>query len=48
MIEEVSEAAAHVNPLEALRRAQALGEPSAQAVGMIAVARVVMMNDLPR
>lgn len=42
VIQEVSEAAAQVNPVDALKRAQALGDPSAQAIGMLAVARVVL------
>jgi len=42
VIEEISEAAAQVDAISALKRAQALSDPSAQAIGMIAVARVVM------
>ena len=42
VVEEVSEAAAHVDPVAALRRSQALQDPSAQAISMIAVARVVL------
>ena len=42
VVEEVSEAAAHVDPVAALVRAQKLDEPSAQAIGMLAVARVVL------
>jgi len=38
----VSEAAAHVDAVAALRRSQALEDPSAQAISMIAVARVVV------
>jgi len=41
VIEEVSEAAAQVDPVDALKRAQRLQDPSASAIGMIAVARVV-------
>ena len=41
VVEEVSEAAANVNPIEALQRAQGLQDPTAQAIGMLAVARVV-------
>lgn len=41
VIEEVSEAAAQVDPIDALKRAQRLQDPSASAIGMIAVARVV-------
>ena len=46
LIEEVSEAAALIDPIDALRRAQRMQESSAQAIGMIAVARVVMTKDL--
>jgi hypothetical protein len=42
IIQEVSEAAAQVDSVSALRRAQHLGDPSAQAIGMLAVARVVL------
>jgi hypothetical protein len=42
VVEEVSEAAAHVDAVAALRRSQALEDPSAQAISMIAVARVVV------
>ncbi len=45
VVEEVSEAAAQVDPVAALRRAQALQDPSAQAIGMIAVARVALGQD---
>lgn len=45
VIEEVSEAAAHIDALDALRRAQGLQDPTAQALGMIAVARVVSGRD---
>jgi hypothetical protein len=49
IVEEVAEAAAHVNTLAALKRAQALQDPASQAIGMIAVARVaasqVMADD---
>lgn len=41
VVEEVSEAAAHVDAVDALQRAQRLQDPSARAIGMIAVARVV-------
>ena len=41
VIEEVSEAAAQVDPVDALKRTQRLQDPSASAIGMIAVARVV-------
>jgi hypothetical protein len=46
LIQEVSEAAAQVDPMDALRRAQALQDPSAKAIGMIAVARVVLGKNL--
>jgi hypothetical protein len=41
VVEEVNEAAAQVNPVAALQRAQKLADPSAQAISMLAVARVV-------
>jgi hypothetical protein len=41
VLEEVNEAAAQVNPVAALQRAQKLSDPSAQAIGMLAVARVM-------
>jgi hypothetical protein len=40
VVEEVSEAAAHVDTINALKRAQGLQDPASQAIGMIAVARV--------
>ena len=42
IVEEVSEAAAQVDPIAALQRAQKLTDPSAQAISMLAVARVVV------
>lgn len=45
VIEEVAEAAAHVDAVDALRRTQRLQDPTAQAIGMIAVARVVAGRD---
>jgi hypothetical protein len=43
VVEEVSQAAAQVDPVAALNRAQKqLSDPTAQAIGMIAVARVVV------
>ena len=42
IVEEVSEAAAQVDPVAALQRAQKLSDPSAQAISMLAVARVVV------
>ncbi len=41
VVEEVSEAAAQVDAVAALGRAQKLSDPSAEAIGMLAVARVV-------
>lgn len=41
VVEEVSEAAAQVDAVDALKRAQGLQDPSARAIGMLAVARVV-------
>ncbi len=42
VVEEVSEAAAQVDAVSALQRAQRLQDPSAQAIGMLAVARVAL------
>jgi hypothetical protein len=42
VVEEVNEAAAQVNTVNALQRAQKLSDPSAQAISMLAVARVVV------
>jgi len=44
VVEEVSEAAAQVDAVAALQRAQKLSDPSAQAISMLAVARVVVGN----
>ena len=41
IVQEVSEAAAQVDSLDALRRTRELDDPTAQAIGMISVARVV-------
>ena len=41
VVEEVSEAAAQVDPVAALQRSQRLSDPSAEAISMLAVARVV-------
>ena len=41
VVEEVSQAAAQVDPVNALTRAQKMQDPSSQAIGMLAVARVV-------
>ncbi len=42
VVQEVSEAAAQVDPVAALQRSQRLQDPSAEAISMLAVARVVM------
>src|SRR5262249_49579423 len=42
VVEEVSEAAAQVDPMAALQRSQRLQDPSAEAISMLAVARVVV------
>jgi hypothetical protein len=42
VVEEVSEAAAQVDPVDALQRSQRLQDPSAEAISMLAVARVVV------
>jgi hypothetical protein len=47
VVEEVSEAAAQVDSIAALKRAQALSDPSAQAIGMLAVARTVLGQQEP-
>lgn len=48
VVEEVSEAAAQVDSVNALTRAQHLHDPSAQAIAMLAVARVVAGTGLAR
>jgi hypothetical protein len=48
VVEEVSEAAAHVDSVNALTRAENLRDPSAQAISMLAVARVVAGTGLAR
>lgn len=48
LVQEVGEAAAQVNSLNALTRAQSLRDPSAQAIAMLAVARVVASNGITR
>ncbi len=45
VVEEVSEAAAQVDAVAALKRAQRLQDPSAQAISMLAVARVALGQD---
>jgi hypothetical protein len=47
IVEEVSEAAAQVDTVTALRRTQGLTDPSAQAIGMLAVARVALSRLVP-
>ncbi len=42
VVEEVSEAAAQVDPIAALQRSERLQDPSAEAISMLAVARVVV------
>ena len=42
VVQEVSEAAAQVDPVSALQRAQQLQDPTAEAISMLAVARVVV------
>jgi len=41
VVQEVSDAAAQVDPVAALQRSQKLQDPSAEAISMLAVARVV-------
>lgn len=48
VVQEVGEAAAQVDSLRALARAQALRDSSAQAIAMLAVARVVASNGITR
>jgi hypothetical protein len=48
VITEISEAAAQVDSLNALTRAQKLHDSSAQAIAMLAVARVVASNGVAR
>ncbi len=45
VVQEVSEAAAQVDPTQALQRTQRLQDPSAEAIGMLAVARVVVGSE---
>lgn len=45
VVQEVSEAAAQVDATAALQRTQKLQDPSAEAIGMLAVARVVVGSD---
>jgi hypothetical protein len=48
LVQEVGEAAAQVNSVNALVRAQGMRDSSAQAIAMIAVARVVASNGISR
>jgi hypothetical protein len=48
VIQEISEAAAQVDSLNALSRAQRMRDSSAQAIAMLAVARVVASNGVTR
>lgn len=48
VVEEVSEAAAEIDPVNALARARKLTDPSAQAIAMLAVARVVAGTGIAR
>jgi hypothetical protein len=45
VVQEVSEAAAQVDPTQALQRTERLQDPSAEAIGMLAVARVVVGSE---
>ena len=45
VVQEVSEAAAQVDATQALQRAEKLQDPSAEAIGMLAVARVVVGSE---
>ena len=48
IVQEISEAAAQVDSINALSRAQKLRDSSAQAIAMLAVARVVASNGITR
>lgn len=48
LVQEVGEAAAQVNSVNALTRAQSMRDSSAQAIAMLAVARVVASNGITR
>src|SRR5476651_733302 len=48
LVQEVGEAAAQVNSMNALVKAQSMRDPSAQAIAMLAVARVVASNGIAR
>src|SRR5262249_32177155 len=48
VVQEVGEAAAHVDALNALARAQKLHDSASQAIAMLAVARVVGSGGLTR
>jgi len=48
VVQEVSEAAAQIDSVNALTRAQKLRDSSAQAIAMLAVARVVAGTGVAR
>jgi len=48
IVQEVSEAAAQVNSIDALQRTRGLDDTAAQAIGMISVARVVSGDQQPK
>jgi hypothetical protein len=48
LVQEVGEAAAQINSMNALVKAQGMRDPSAQAIAMLAVARVVASNGITR
>src|SRR4029077_4585123 len=48
VVQEISEAAAQVDSINALTRAQKLRDSSAQAIAMLAVARVVASNGVAK
>ena len=48
VVQEISEAAAQVDSVNALLRAQKLHDNSAQAIAMLAVARVVASNGISK
>ena len=48
LVQEVGEAAAQVNSINALVKAQHMRDTSAQAIAMLAVARVVASNGITR
>jgi hypothetical protein len=48
LVQEVGEAAAQINSINALTKAQGMRDSSAQAIAMLAVARVVASNGITR